>query len=182
MGTKNNPGKYDCYDNAEPDEPMFTLLGRDKHAPVLVDLWASMREMQGEDREKVREARDCAVSMRQYRVSRHQSRETISLDREDQPKNMSEDIEAALRELPHFEGDTKPITPEAIRKVAGEYISMITDPGPEEMVFVDQDGTERKIVHVEGDYDDGWTIPDDADWAVEQLVGNSPTHAIVDEE
>ncbi|HAW11807.1 MAG TPA: aspartate decarboxylase, partial [Chloroflexi bacterium] len=29
MGTKNNPGKFDCYDDAHPDEPMFVLLGRD---------------------------------------------------------------------------------------------------------------------------------------------------------
>ena len=29
MATKNNPGKFDCYTNAEPDEPMFILLGRD---------------------------------------------------------------------------------------------------------------------------------------------------------
>lgn len=29
MGTKNNPGAFDCYANAEPDEPMFVLLARD---------------------------------------------------------------------------------------------------------------------------------------------------------
>ena len=28
MGTKNNPGRFDCYGNAEPDEPIFVLLGR----------------------------------------------------------------------------------------------------------------------------------------------------------
>ena len=39
MGTKNNPGTFDCYANAEGDEPMFVLLGRDKHAPTLVWLW-----------------------------------------------------------------------------------------------------------------------------------------------
>lgn len=38
MGTKNNPGTFDCYANAAPDEPMFVLLGRDKHAPLLVRL------------------------------------------------------------------------------------------------------------------------------------------------
>lgn len=30
MGTKNNPGEFDCYANAAPDEPMFILLGRDQ--------------------------------------------------------------------------------------------------------------------------------------------------------
>jgi hypothetical protein len=63
MATKNNPGAYDCYQNAEPDEPMFVLLGRDKHAPTLVWLWSVLRELDGEKPEKVAEARTCAVSM-----------------------------------------------------------------------------------------------------------------------
>ena len=48
MGTKNNPGEFDCYANAQPDEPMFVLLGRDKHAPALVWLWAVLRQLDGE--------------------------------------------------------------------------------------------------------------------------------------
>ncbi len=63
MGTKNNPGNYDCYQNAEPDEPMFVLLGRDKHAAALVLTWAIMREWDGETPEKVKEAKDCANAM-----------------------------------------------------------------------------------------------------------------------
>lgn len=43
MGTKTNPGRFDCYAAAEPDEPMFILLGRDRHAAALVNLWAAMR-------------------------------------------------------------------------------------------------------------------------------------------
>lgn len=66
MGTKANPGKFDCYENAEPDEPLFVLLGRDKHAPTLVWLWATLRELDGEDREVVREARQCASDMIAY--------------------------------------------------------------------------------------------------------------------
>ena len=67
MGTKNNPGKFDCYANAEPDEPMFILLARDKHAPILVHFWAVLRELAGEDIAKVREARDCALAMVNWR-------------------------------------------------------------------------------------------------------------------
>ena len=67
MGTKNSPGKFDCYANADPDEPMFVLLARDKHAPALVEMWAAMREIDGEDHAKIKEARDCAEAMRQYR-------------------------------------------------------------------------------------------------------------------
>lgn len=63
MGTKNNPGSYDCYANAEPDEPMFVLLGRDPSAWALVQLWADLRERMGESPEKIAEARRCAEAM-----------------------------------------------------------------------------------------------------------------------
>lgn len=43
MGTKNDPGEFDCYARAHPDEPLFTLLGRDRLAPGLVRLWAALR-------------------------------------------------------------------------------------------------------------------------------------------
>ena len=66
MGTKNNPGDFDCYANAEPDEPMFILLGRDPNAPSIVEAWADIRERDGEDATKVQEARDCANNMRTW--------------------------------------------------------------------------------------------------------------------
>lgn len=42
MGTKNNPGRFDCYTKADPDEPMFVLLARDPIAPILVRLWIAI--------------------------------------------------------------------------------------------------------------------------------------------
>lgn len=65
MGTKNNPGKFDCYANAAPDEPMFVLLGRDRHAAGLVRLWALLRHSEGATRapNKVAEALTCADAM-----------------------------------------------------------------------------------------------------------------------
>lgn len=63
MATKANPGAYDCYHNAEPDEPMFVLLARDKHAATLVWLWAVLRELDSEKPEVVAEARQCVQSM-----------------------------------------------------------------------------------------------------------------------
>jgi hypothetical protein len=63
MGTKQNPGAFDCYANAADDEPMFVLLARDKHAPTLVWLWAVLRELDGENPEKVAEARLCVAEM-----------------------------------------------------------------------------------------------------------------------
>lgn len=68
MGTKNNPGSFDCYENAEPDEPMFILLARDPHAPALVEAWATLREKTGEDPRKIQEARQCANSMKAWRA------------------------------------------------------------------------------------------------------------------
>lgn len=43
MGTKDKPGNYDCYHSAAPDEPLFTLLARDKSAPNIVRQWANQR-------------------------------------------------------------------------------------------------------------------------------------------
>jgi hypothetical protein len=66
MATKENPGKFDCYAAAKPNEPLFVLLGRDPNAPALVRAWADMREQQGEDPEKVAEARSCADAMEKH--------------------------------------------------------------------------------------------------------------------
>lgn len=67
MGTKLNPGRFDCYSNAKDDEPMFVLLARDPLAPILVRLWAMLREHLAGNPSKVQEARDCAVSMEMWR-------------------------------------------------------------------------------------------------------------------
>jgi hypothetical protein len=63
MGTKNNPGAFDCYAAAKPDEPMFILLGRDPMAASLVRRWAMARHYEGEPTAKVIEALDCADAM-----------------------------------------------------------------------------------------------------------------------
>ena len=64
MGTKNNPGNFDCYGNAEDDEPMFILLARDSLAPILVRLWADMRaSFDIGNVQKCSEAELCATAM-----------------------------------------------------------------------------------------------------------------------
>lgn len=70
MGTRNNPKPNDCYDRAEDDEPRFTLIGRDKHAPMLIRLWAEMRRLEGESDEVVSEALTCATQMELFRHAR----------------------------------------------------------------------------------------------------------------
>jgi hypothetical protein len=74
MSTKNNPGDYDCYKNAEPDEEMFILLARDKTSPGLVRRWAMARKEQincglkpVDDMLMVEEALKCADKMEKWR-------------------------------------------------------------------------------------------------------------------
>jgi len=81
MGTKKRPGTFDCYENAEDDEPMFVLLARDSSAPKLVMQWAAWREGQGEDPAKVAEARACAAAMEAWRLRRNVARGEAELAR-----------------------------------------------------------------------------------------------------
>lgn len=75
MGTKLTPGKFDCYANALPDEPMFVLLARDPWAPDLVEEWAvkRMRDIvlgfrPSSDLPMVDEAQRCAKAMKEWRT------------------------------------------------------------------------------------------------------------------
>lgn len=68
MGTKRNPGKYDCYAKAEPDEPIFVLRASDPLAADLVRTWAGRYAWNssargGGDEEKYEEALACAEAM-----------------------------------------------------------------------------------------------------------------------
>lgn len=77
MGTKNNPGEYDCYADLEPDEPHFVLRAKDASSPWLVKSWAQQRQREIElglkpksDGAKVAEALRCADSMVEWRKDR----------------------------------------------------------------------------------------------------------------
>ena len=63
MGTKNNPGAFDCYAKAHPDEPMFILLGRDRIGAALVRIWATVRAILKPGDPKIAEAFECADAM-----------------------------------------------------------------------------------------------------------------------
>ena len=67
---ENAEKREDCYERRMPGEPTFTLLGRDRHAPALVALWATLRELDGESREVVAEARECVLAMMGWGVER----------------------------------------------------------------------------------------------------------------
>lgn len=79
MGTKNTPGLFDCYAAAEPDEPMFVLLARDRHASALVNLWACMRlAANGVNDPKMEEAAQCANAMVAWRMARFPAKSDLS--------------------------------------------------------------------------------------------------------
>ena len=69
MGTKNNPGRFDCYASAAPDEPLFVLLARDPLAPIIVESLASLRAHAAGNPSKVAEAKACATAMREWRAA-----------------------------------------------------------------------------------------------------------------
>lgn len=66
MGTKSNPGQFDCYAKLADDEPYFVLRAKDPHAPILVELWAALREEMFGSSVKFREAWNCAEEMRRW--------------------------------------------------------------------------------------------------------------------
>lgn len=78
MATKNNPGAYDCYAKAEPDEPMFVLLGRDPAAMWVVTIWIEIRKRMGSDRAQIEEATKCAIAMGEYAEAR-KSKEALGV-------------------------------------------------------------------------------------------------------
>lgn len=81
MGTKSNPGAYDCYENALEDEPMFILLGRDPHGAAAVRKWAADRaiaiatgEKPASDAAMIAEALQCADMMEDYHAIRERQK------------------------------------------------------------------------------------------------------------
>jgi hypothetical protein len=60
MGSKQNPGAFDCYSRAEPDEPMFVLLGRDPSASLMIEIWTALRREMNPNDDKLDEALACA--------------------------------------------------------------------------------------------------------------------------
>ena len=65
MGTKKNPGQFDCYAAAGDDEPIFVLRANDPLAPLLVREWSNRYydEKKPATQKKAAEARACARAM-----------------------------------------------------------------------------------------------------------------------
>lgn len=134
MGTKNNPGKFDCYANAAPDEEMFVLLARDKHAPTLVWLWATLRELDEEDPAKVKEARECAILMMQW--AKENGRQSVGLGQATMAGmvELIRTVNGAIKELgKHPHNQAAPI--EMVRRflAATEFESCLSGCRPQEL-------------------------------------------------
>ena len=90
MSTRNNPSKYDAYTSADPDEPMFVLLGRDPIAPFLVGWWAGLKSTLDPeaDEAKLKEALEVAHAMDAW---------LLKLNREDKLKLRTAVMQEGLR-------------------------------------------------------------------------------------
>uniref|UniRef100_A0A6M3KG43 Uncharacterized protein n=1 Tax=viral metagenome TaxID=1070528 RepID=A0A6M3KG43_9ZZZZ len=92
MGTKLNPGAYDCLDKIAPDEPFFVLRAKDPLAADLVADWVdrASRTLLHEP-DKLMEASMCADAMRDWRDMKRVQDEAIA----DQEKLFA--LEGSLR-------------------------------------------------------------------------------------
>ncbi len=67
MGTKLNPGSYDCYAKAQDDEPIFVLRANDPTAPFAIRKWARRRSLVKGNDAKYEEAMKIALDMETWR-------------------------------------------------------------------------------------------------------------------
>ncbi len=69
MGTKTEPGKFDCLAKLGDEEPYFVLRAQDCEAADLVELWAMRASMSGLcPLDKINEAKQLADAMRRWPV------------------------------------------------------------------------------------------------------------------
>ena len=66
MGTKNDPGKFDCYAKLAPNEPYFVLRAQDRTASYVVEAWVKAAAANGCPPAKLDSARRVATAMRKY--------------------------------------------------------------------------------------------------------------------
>lgn len=74
MASKRDPGAFMCYEAALPDEPIFTLLGRDPAAPATLRFWADerLRRDKGvtpEDIDRIQTARNDSAAFIAWRLA-----------------------------------------------------------------------------------------------------------------
>lgn len=70
MGTKNDPGEFDCYAKLLPDEPYFLIRAKDPVGAATVREWCRLREeanVKPDDEARIAVAERCAEWMEQWR-------------------------------------------------------------------------------------------------------------------
>ena len=83
MGTKANPGKFDCYASADENEPIFILRANDPLAPVLVREWCRQYSLKKgfkltpKQQEKVQEAFQVAGAMEAWKRGKDAARNAL---------------------------------------------------------------------------------------------------------
>lgn len=113
MGSKQDPGLFDCHAAALPDEPMFILLGRDPLAPFLTSIWSAVRMADWEkagvvfdtmlkragdqyaaapDVDKAIEAMSCSTAMFEWRKRNEGVWRAATQETEQSPKQQREGI------------------------------------------------------------------------------------------
>ena len=72
MGTKNNPGTFDCHGHAGADEPIFTIRAKDPVGAAAVRAWIKLREAAKLDKPqeaaRLMEAEMVATAMEEWRT------------------------------------------------------------------------------------------------------------------
>jgi hypothetical protein len=91
MGTRNQPGQYDCLARLADDEPYFVLVAHDDSAPGTIVAWVADRldrirlgERPGADLAQLREALNLARDMlawQRERKRRHLVGRTLDFER-----------------------------------------------------------------------------------------------------
>lgn len=120
MGTKNNPGKFDCYARAELDEPVFVLLGRDPVASLVVEYWMMLRERLGKtEKEVLGEAETCAVSMQNW-AKKKGRQDQLDFVREQCASGLDE---AAFRHLHEYFARVLVSSADLLRRVADATVA-----------------------------------------------------------
>jgi hypothetical protein len=71
MGTKDNPGLFDCFKKMGPNEPFFVLRAQDALAAELVELWSLRAKAAGCSIDKVNEAKNIAEEMLRWPVRKN---------------------------------------------------------------------------------------------------------------
>lgn len=101
MGTKRNPGDFDCYKNAGMDEPIFVLRANDPHASYLVQTWADRVSRQvhltARDSVKASEALRVADAMDAWAAT--QSAAAVDTSRRERPFVVIDELAGRTREV-----------------------------------------------------------------------------------